>query len=74
MFGELMKWNPSQESSSWHRDIDDLFDRFFGRSQTSLAAMRLGSKHTARTMSTLFDSISQELIPKTFRSMRKVMF
>ena len=36
MFGELMKWNPSQESSSWHRDIDDLFDRFFGRSQTSL--------------------------------------
>jgi HSP20 family protein len=36
MFGELMKWNPSQQSSSWHRDIDDLFDRFFGRSQTSL--------------------------------------
>jgi HSP20 family protein len=36
MFGELMKWNPSQELSSWHRDIDDLFDRFFGRSQTSL--------------------------------------
>jgi hypothetical protein len=24
MFGELMKWNPSQELSSWHRDIDNL--------------------------------------------------
>ena len=38
MFGELMRWNPSQELSSWHRDIDDLFDRFFGRSQTSFGA------------------------------------
>jgi HSP20 family protein len=31
MFGELMRWNPSQELSSWHRDIDDLFSRFFER-------------------------------------------
>ena len=28
MFGELMRWNPSEELSSWHRDIDDLFGRF----------------------------------------------
>jgi HSP20 family protein len=36
MFGELMKWNPSQELSSWHRDIDDLFSRFFERPEASL--------------------------------------
>jgi HSP20 family protein len=36
MFGELMKWNPSQELSSWHRDIEDLFDRFLGRPEASL--------------------------------------
>ncbi len=35
MFGELMKWNPSEELSSWHRDIDDLFGRFFGRPEAS---------------------------------------
>jgi HSP20 family protein len=33
MFGELMRWSPSEELSSWHRDIDDLFSRFFGRSE-----------------------------------------
>ena len=37
MFGELMKWNPSRELSSWHRDIDDLFGRFFDRPETSLS-------------------------------------
>ena len=36
MFGELMRWNPSQELSTWHRDIDDLFSRFFERPETSL--------------------------------------
>ena len=36
MFGELMRWNPSQELSTWHRDIDDLFSRFFERAETSL--------------------------------------
>ena len=35
MFGELMRWNPSQELSSWHRDIDDLFSRLF-EPETSL--------------------------------------
>ena len=36
MFGELTRWNSSQELSSWHRDIDDLFGRFFGGPETSL--------------------------------------
>ena len=35
MFGELMRWNPAQELSSWHRDIDELFGRFFDRSDNS---------------------------------------
>jgi HSP20 family protein len=35
MFGELMRWNPAEELSSWHRDIDDLFGRFFGRTESS---------------------------------------
>jgi HSP20 family protein len=34
MVGELMRWNPSEELSSWHRDIDDLFGRFFGRPES----------------------------------------
>ncbi|HUR71893.1 MAG TPA: Hsp20/alpha crystallin family protein [Candidatus Limnocylindrales bacterium] len=33
MFNELMRWNPSEELSNWHRDIDDLFGRFFGRTE-----------------------------------------
>lgn len=33
MFGELMRYNPSEELSNWHRDIDDLFSRFFGHSE-----------------------------------------
>ena len=35
MFGELMRFNPSEELSNWHRDIDDLFSRFFGRPENS---------------------------------------
>ena len=35
MFGELMRWNPAQELSNWHRDIDELFGRFFDRPDTS---------------------------------------
>jgi len=32
MLNELVRWNPfDEELSSWHRDIDDLFGRFFGR-------------------------------------------
>jgi HSP20 family protein len=33
MFGELIRWDPRGELSSWHRDIDDLFSRFFGRDE-----------------------------------------
>lgn len=36
MFGELMRWDPREELSSWHRDIDDLFGRFFGRGELPL--------------------------------------
>ncbi|MFQ5852107.1 MAG: Hsp20/alpha crystallin family protein [Candidatus Binatia bacterium] len=25
----LVRWNPFQELTSWHRDIDELFNRFF---------------------------------------------
>jgi HSP20 family protein len=36
MIGELMKWNPTEELSTWHRDIDDLFGRFFGGNDDSV--------------------------------------
>ena len=26
---ELTRWNPFQELTSWHSDIDELFNRFF---------------------------------------------
>ncbi len=35
MLRELMRWNPAEELSSWHRDIDDLFDRVYGRREDS---------------------------------------
>jgi HSP20 family protein len=38
MFRELTRWNPSQELSSWHRDIDDLLGRFFGGLEPSLGS------------------------------------
>lgn len=38
MFGELMRWNPTEELSSWHRDIDELFGRFFGRSESPVGS------------------------------------
>jgi HSP20 family protein len=38
MFGELMRWNPNEELTRWHRDIDDLFDRFFGRSEGAVGS------------------------------------
>jgi len=36
MFGDLIRWNPAEELSTWHRDIDELFDRFFQRSESSV--------------------------------------
>src|ERR671915_620976 len=38
MFGELMRWNPAAELSSWHRDIDELFGRVFGRPESSMGS------------------------------------
>ena len=36
MFGELARWNPREELSNWHRDIDDLFGRFFQGPENSV--------------------------------------
>jgi HSP20 family protein len=38
MFGELMRWNPTEELSSWHRDIDELFGRFVGRNESPVGS------------------------------------
>jgi HSP20 family protein len=38
MLGELMRWNPTEELWSWHRDIDELFGRFFGRNESSVGS------------------------------------
>jgi HSP20 family protein len=38
MFGELMRWNPTEELSTWHRDIDELFGRFFGRNESPVGS------------------------------------
>ena len=74
MFGELMRWNPSQELSSWHRDIDDLFGRFLGRPETSLGGYVPRIETFRKATSTSFDLIFQVLIRRMFRSMQKVMF
>ena len=36
MFGDLIRWNPAEELSNWHRDIDELFGRFFQRPEGSM--------------------------------------
>jgi len=36
MFGDLIRWNPTEELSNWHRDIDELFGRFFQRAEGSI--------------------------------------
>ena len=33
-----MRWNPTEELSNWHRDIDDLFGQFFERHENSVAS------------------------------------
>jgi HSP20 family protein len=38
MFGELTRWNPFEELSSWHRDIDELFGRLAGHPELSLGS------------------------------------
>ena len=39
----LMRWNPYQELSNWHRDIDDLFRRFFPSDSEENNERTLGS-------------------------------
>jgi HSP20 family protein len=36
MFGDLIRWNPAEELTNWHRDIDELFGRFFQRPEGSI--------------------------------------
>ena len=48
MFGELMRWNPNEELTSWHRDIDELFDRFFGRTEGSAGSSWVPRMETYR--------------------------
>jgi HSP20 family protein len=36
MFGDLIRWNPAEELTNWHRDIDELFGRFFQRPEGSM--------------------------------------
>ena len=36
MFGDLIRWNPVEELSNWHSDIDELFGRFFPRSENTI--------------------------------------
>jgi HSP20 family protein len=33
-----MRSNPTEELSIWHRDIDELFGRFFGRNESSVGS------------------------------------
>ena len=35
MIGDLIRWNPAEELSNWHRDIDELFGRFLQRPESS---------------------------------------
>ena len=74
MFG-LIPWNPYQELMSWHRDIDELFNRVFPSSrpeQSSKALRYLGCprlRPLTKTASTLCGSIFRASIPKTWRSL-----
>ena len=80
MFGELMRWNPGEELSNWHRDIDDL-GRFFQHPSVGSSSIltlrilsatgRLGWKHIARIAIMLSGLIFRVLIPRTFMLRRK---
>jgi HSP20 family protein len=39
---DLVRWNPFEELSSWHRDIDELFNRFVDRRLGSVSATAWG--------------------------------
>ena len=36
MFGDLIRWNATEELTHWHRDIDELFGRFFQTPEGSM--------------------------------------
>ena len=76
MFGELMRWSPAEELSNWHRDIDDLFGRFFERPDSRIlsATGPLGWKHTARIAIMLSGLIFRVLIRKMFMLRPKEIF
>lgn len=38
MLGELTRWNPFEELSNWHRDIDEMFGRLAGHPELSLGS------------------------------------
>lgn len=38
MFGDLIRWNPAEELTNWHRDIDELFGRLFQRPEVSVGS------------------------------------
>src|ERR1051325_1620824 len=40
MMTSLVPMNTLQELTSWHRDIDELFNRFFGGTETDLGSVR----------------------------------
>ncbi|HWP58956.1 MAG TPA: Hsp20/alpha crystallin family protein [Candidatus Acidoferrales bacterium] len=35
----LVRWDPFRELASWHRDIDELFDRFFSFSKEGIPSL-----------------------------------
>ena len=74
MFGELTRWNPSQELSNWHRDIDDLFSRFFGRPETSLGSWMPPVETYRKDNDYVVRLDLPGVDPRMFRSMRKEMF
>lgn len=74
MFGELMRWNPSQELSRCPVISTIYSVGSSGALKLLWAAGCLGLKHTAMTMSTLSDSISRVLIRRMSKWTRKGMF
>ena len=74
MFGELTRWNFSPELSSWHRDIDDLFGRLFGRPESSLGSWMPRIETFRKDNEYVVRLDLPGLIPRTFRSTRKEMF
>jgi len=72
MFGELMRWNPGEELSNWHRDIDNLFGRFFQRPDSENSFSNWTPRvETYRKDSDYVGLIFRVLIPRMFMLRRK---